>query len=163
MPSLALRLLGCSAVTYAAWRALGPAGIAWCAPLFGIALARPLFDAITTTVAWLRALAYRDIEGRHYAFKGISISVAEDAEGRRWLRLSDVRKVLPWLASDAALRQSLGVDSGPVQPGRATRVRAEALVAYLERAASADSVRFKIWIERAVVYPSKKREAQSET
>jgi hypothetical protein len=161
MKSFALRLLGCCVVTYAAWLALGPQGIVWCAPLFGIALATPIFNAVTGAWAWLRALAYRDVEGRHYAFKGVSISVAEDDEGHLWLRLSDVRKVLPWLARDASLQQIFGAHFGSVQPDRATRVQAEAFLAYLARRTSPDAVPFMLWIERTVVYPSKRRTARS--
>jgi hypothetical protein len=161
MQTIALRLLACCTVAYFAWSALGPQGLLWCAPLFGIALARPMFDAISSGLAWLRALAYRDVEGRHYAFKGVSISVAEDDEGHQWLRLSDVRKVLPWLARDESLRQILGAHLGTVQPDRATRVQAEAFLAYLARRTSPDAVPFMLWIERTVVYPSKRRTAQS--
>jgi hypothetical protein len=162
MQTIALRLLGCCAVTYVAWSALGPQGIAWCAPLFGIALARPLFDGIANTLAWLRALAYRDVEGQHYAFKGISISAVADDEGHMWLRLSHVRKVLPWLSRDESLRQILGARMGQVLPDRATRVEAEAFLAYLGRRTSPDAVSFMQWIERTVVYPSRRRKAHSE-
>jgi hypothetical protein len=161
MQTFALRLLACCTAAYFAWSALGAQGLVWCAPLFGIALAGPIFNVITSAWAWLRALAYRDVEGRHYAFKGVSISVAEDEAGQRWLRLSDVRKVLPWLAGDEALRQIFAAHLRPVRPDRATRVQAEALLAYLARRASPDAVPFMLWIERTVVYPSKRRTAQS--
>lgn len=157
MKSFALRLLGCLSVTYFAWFALGPTGLVWCAPLYGVAFAAPLFDGITGGLRWLRALVYRDVQGRHFAFKGVSISVAEDDEGRMWLRLSDVRKLLPWLVGDEPLRRVLSAGVGQVLPDRAMRVEAEAFVAYLERAASADSIRFKTWVERTVVFPSKRR------
>jgi hypothetical protein len=157
MKSLALRLLGCLSVTYLAWFALGPTGLVWCAPLYGIAFAAPILDGTTGALQRLRALAYRDVQGRHFAFKGVSISVAEDDEGRKWLRLSDVRKLLPWLVGDEPLRRVLSAGVGQVLPDRAMRVEAEAFVAYLERAASADSIRFKTWVERTVVFPSKRR------
>jgi hypothetical protein len=161
MKSFALRLFACLSVTYVAWFALGPTGLVWCAPLYGIAFAAPLLDGITGGLRRLRALAYRDVEGRHFAFKGISISVAEDDQGCMWLRLADVRKVLPWLAGDEVLRRILGDDAGQVQPDRAMRVEATGFAAYLERTASADSIRFKIWIERTVIYPSKRRMTQA--
>jgi hypothetical protein len=156
MKSLALRLLGCLSVTYLAWFALGPTGLVWCATLYGIAFAAPILDGVASALQTLRALAYRDVQGRHFAFKGVSISVAEDDEGRKWLRLSDVRKLLPWLVGDEPLRRVLSAGVGQVLPDRAMRVEAEAFVAYLERAASADSIRFKTWVERTVVFPSKR-------
>jgi hypothetical protein len=160
MQTIALRLLACCMAACFAWSALGAQGLVWCAPLFGIALAGPVFNAIAGAWAWLRALAYRDVEGRHYAFKGVSISVAEDDQGRMWLRLSDVRKVLPWLVGDEALRRVLGADVEAVLPDRAMRVQAEALLTYLERAALPDSVKFKNWVARSVVFPSKQRTAR---
>lgn len=160
MLSFTLRLLACCTATYVAWRSLGSSGIAWCAPLFGIALATPIFDGVTSSLAWLRALAYRDVEGRHYAFKGKSINVTEDEDGRMWLRLSDVRKVLPWLSSDEALRRDLGADLAQFLPDRAVRVEATGFATYLERAALADSIRFKVWIKRTVVFPSKRRKSR---
>lgn len=162
MLSVSLRLLVCCAVTYAAWLAVGPAGIVWCAPLFGAALARPILDAITNAYGWLRALVYRDIEGRHYAYRGISISVTEDSDGHRWLRLSDVRKILPQLSRDELLRQSLGSSIQHVLPGRSVRIRAEALVAHLGRTTNVETAKFAKWIERSVVYPSQRLRQRTE-
>src|SRR5436190_19675926 len=163
MLSVALRLLACCAVTYAAWLVFGPVGIVWCAPLFGAAFARPILDATTSVYGLLRALVYRDVEGRHCAYKGISISVAEDAEGYKWLRLSDVRKVLPELSRDEFLRQNLGSGVRQVPPDRTVRIQAEALVTYLGRTTSAETARFTRWIERTVVYPSQKLRERSES
>lgn len=156
MLSVALRLLTCSAVTYVAWLAIGPIGIVWCAPLFGAALARPILDGLAWTYRFMRALVYRDVEGRHCAYMGISISVAEDADGFRWLRLSDVRKVLPDLSRDESLQRSLGAGVGPVLPDRCLRIQAETLVAHLGRTTHPDTAKFSRWVERTVVFPSQK-------
>ena len=155
MLSVALRLLVCGAITYAAWLVVGPAGIVWCAPLFGAAFARPILDAIANTYGLLRALVYRDVEGRHYAYKGISVSVAEDSDGYKWLRLSDVRKILPQLSREELLRQSLGSSIQQVLPDRSVRIRAEALVTHLGRTTNVETAKFAKWIERSVVYPSR--------
>jgi hypothetical protein len=159
--SVALRLLVCGAVTYVAWRAVGPAGIAVCAWLFA-ALARPILDAITSTYSFLRALVYRDVEGRHYAYRGISLSVAEDSDGYKWLRISDVRKILPQLSRDELLRQSLGPSIQQVLPDRSVRIRAEALVTHLGRTTNVETAKFAKWIERSVVYPSQRLRQRTE-
>lgn len=163
MLSVALRLLACSVATYAAWLVAGPVGIVWCAPLYGAALARPLIEATTSAYGLMRALAYRDVEGRHCAYQGISINVAEDAEGHQWLRLSDVRKVLPDLSRDEWLRKNFGTGVGPVAPDRSVRIQAEVLVTHLGRTTSPDTAKFTRWIERTVVYPSRKRRERRDT
>lgn len=117
--SVALRLLACGAVSYGAWLAIGPIGLVWCAPLFGAALARPLLEAVGHGHRLLRARVYRDVEGRHHAYQGISIGVALDDDGQPWLRLADVRKVLPGLPRDEALRLILGAQLQPLPPDRA--------------------------------------------
>ncbi len=152
--SVVLRLAACGAVTYVAWRAVGPAGIAWCAPLFGAALARPLIEAVAGAYGGLRAWVYRDVQGRHHAYRGIAISVVIDDEGHPWLRLSDVRKILPGLVRDESLRRILGADVGPVLPDRALHIRAAALVATLARSTSVETARFSRWVQRTVIFPA---------
>ena len=84
---------------------------------------------MSSAYGWLRQLVYRDVQGRHHAYRGTSVSVIEDENGFQWLRLSDVRKILPQLSRDELLRQSLGADIQSVLPDRSLRIRAEALVA----------------------------------
>ena len=141
---------------------LWPRGHRLVRSLVWAALARPILDAIASVYGLLRALAYRDVEGRHCAYKGISISVAEDAEGYKWLRLSDVRKVLPELSRDEFLRQNLGSSVRQVPPDRSVCIQAEALVTYLGRTTSPETAKFTRWIERTVVYPSQKVRERSE-
>jgi hypothetical protein len=131
--------------------------------LFGAALARPILDAIEGAYGLMRALVYRDVEGRHCAYQGISISVAEDADGYKWLRLSDVRKVLPDLSRDESLRQSLGSMVAQVPPDRSVRIRAEELVAYLGRTTSTETAKFAKWLDKTVVYPSKRVRQRNES
>ncbi|MEK8034050.1 hypothetical protein AACH06_24770 [Ideonella sp. DXS29W] len=155
MRSVALRLLLCGSITYAAWWIAGPVGIVWCAPLFGAALARPIVDGIENAYGWLRGCVYRDVQGHHYAYKGISLSVAEDVDGHPWLRLSDVRKILPNLSRDELLQQQLGPSVQPVLPDRTLRIRADALVSHLGKTTQLETAKFALWVERNVVFPSR--------
>ena len=160
MKSVAFRFLTCFSVTVIAWFSMGPTGLVWCAPLYGIAFAAPLLDGSTSSLRWLRSLAYRDVEGCHFAFKGISINVAEDSKGYMWLRLADIRKVMPALVSDGVLRQLLGSHVRLLPPDRAVRIQAEALLAHFEQATQLDTLKFMQWIERTVAFPSKQRRAR---
>lgn len=77
-----------------------------------------------------------------------------------WLRLADIRKVMPALVSDGVLRQLLGSHVRPLPPERIVRVHAEAFLAHFKQATELDTLKFMQWIERTVVFPSKQRRAQ---
>ena len=88
--SIALRVAACAVVTWGAWRIFGPVGIVFVAPLFGVAFARPLIELAETAFRTMRHANWRHVEGRHYAYRGRSIAVIEDADRQRWIRIGDV-------------------------------------------------------------------------
>lgn len=163
MTTLALRLAACSALAFPAWSLLGPQGLVYSSVLFALALARPLVDAAAGAYGALRRLAFRDIEGRHCAYRGIPISVADDADGQRWLRLADVRKVLPGLVRDESLQRLLGPGVQALRPDRSLRIRADALVAHLSRARGEDAARFGAWTQRTLVFPARDRNRRDDS
>jgi hypothetical protein len=118
---------------------------------------------------WLHGLAlgliYRDIQGRRYAYKNQALDVVDDEAGARWLRVADVRKLLPKMPPDATL-QALYGPGVQVLAGRAgqrgaavLRIQAEALVQHLQSAQDPQALRFKVWLQRAVVHPAQRRQA----
>ena len=153
-----LRLLACTAASYAAWRFWGPSGLVFSAPLFGLALARPIMEGLISGYAGLRGSVYRDVSGRHFAYRGRSLDVRMDEAGFQWLRLSDVRRLLPNLPRDDSLAQALGPACVTLQP-TPPRIQAEALHAYLAKASAPDSVKFRTWIERTIMLPAAKARA----
>ena len=160
---IAFRFVLCALPTWGVWRFLQWAGqppaiaLALCAPLFGVALARPVMD----TVAWLhrtsRELALADVQGRYYNHHGKIIDVVEDAEDQRWLLASDARKVVTGLPRDEVLLRQYPDRAGAVADAIGFRVRADALLEYLGKSRDPASLRFKVWLEREVVCPSRKR------
>ncbi len=159
MTSIAIRLMACGVVTYLAWSVMGPEGLVYCSVLYAMAFAKPIVEGFISVGAWLRALAYRDVEGCQFQYRGQPISVAEDQDKYRWLRLADVRKVVPHFPRDEVLRRTLGADVKTLGSERALRIKGEALWVYLGKTTSVESAKFRSWVERNVVVPSHKARA----
>ena len=158
--SIALRLTLCVGIVYALWRMLGAIGLAVGTPLFGLALARPLqelFERLSHAIKWQ---AYRDINGRHFEHRGQMLDIIDDEAQFRWLRLADVRKLLPGLPLDASL-QRLFPNEVRLGPGKASRIQAEALQRFLLRAQQPEALKFRHWLEREVIYPAAQRRARA--
>ncbi len=154
--SIALRAAGCAAATWGAWRLFGTAGLVFVAPLFGVAFARPLIELVASTFRALRHATWRDVQGRHYAYRGRPVSVVEDADGQRWIRLADVRAIVGFTASDGAL--SVAYPDGLCRVGRPPEayIGAEALLVHLGKERGPESLRLKIWVEREVAFPARR-------
>jgi hypothetical protein len=153
---IALRLALCAAVAWTAWRLSGLTALVTTAPLFGIALARPLLDLAGELRDHARARALQPAQGRHYAFHGQPVQVIEDIRHERWIRAADVRRILGHTASDGALAlsypagwKSLGK---PAQPHFSTT----ALLAHLAKESSPQALRLRHWVEREVSFPAQR-------
>jgi hypothetical protein len=132
----------------------GLLGIVLAAPLAGALLSRVLIDGFTGGYRAMRAHAYASVQGRHYAYKSIPISIEEDEDGHRWLKVKDIRRVLPHLPKDATLGRIEPERTNPGSDGKSMHIRADALLHWLSKAQSSESIRFKLWIERTVHFPS---------
>ena len=153
---IVLRLLGCAIVTYLVWRGLGPVGLVFCAPLFGVALARPIVDLVAESAQMAQRVGLRDLHGRHFVYRGTPIDVVEDAQQYRWLRLADVRKIVTGLPVEPVLRSLLPDGLQPMGPPANVCIKAEALQQYLQKVTEPNSLRFRRWLEREVVMPAGK-------
>lgn len=152
--NVSLRLLACSAATYVLWRLLGPIGIAVAAPLFGFALARPIIDLISESNRAVKHLTFSGVEGRYFNHRGFSIDVAEDERHHRWLSVTDVRKVISALPRVAVLQRQFRQALLEDLKLRGHRIQADALLSYLGKSTDADSIKFRNWLEREVVFPA---------
>jgi hypothetical protein len=157
---IVLRTAAAAAVTWVLWRWLGTVALAACAPLFGVLLARPLIDLAGDLTQRTRALALRDVQGHHYAFKGHWLHVVEDDDEVRWVCASHLRKVLAGLPSGHRLLK--------LWPQRARRLGRrgevyladEAVLEMLAKATAAETLRFRVWVERELVRPARMRRAR---
>ena len=157
---IAIRLLLCAAASWAVWRIGGLALMIVTAPLYGIALARPLLDLASDLRQHARAAAWRTLEGQHFVFRGIPVQVLEDDEHRRWVRAADVRAIVGHTASHGAL--ALTYPSGWRAMGRPAEPHFsdEALIAHLSKESSPEALRFRHWAEREIAFPARRLRAR---
>ncbi len=149
-----LRSAACVLATYVVWRWLGAIAFPICAPLFGIALARPLIDLLSLSHSALREKAFAPVSGRHFEFRGLFVDIAEDADHYRWIRIADVRKVIEHLPRDLSLRRQFPDGCAEDPESHQLRIQAEALLQYLAHSTHPDSLRFRLWLERDVILPA---------
>ena len=151
---IALRTLACAVVTYGVWLKFGTVSLVVCAPLFGVALARPILELLEESAQTARRMAFRDVDGRHFVYKGTPLDVIDDTDSYRWLRLADVRKIVTALPADRVLRSLHPEGLQDMNSAKDSCIKAEALLQYLQKATDPGSLRFKLWLEREVVMPA---------
>jgi hypothetical protein len=154
--SIVLRLTVCLGVCFALWRFMGAVGIAVSAPLFGVLLAKPLFELADEIRSSARTLAFSKVQGRNFEHRGFRIDVVEDDRHHRWISLKDVRKLIPSLPRPTVLQSQF---PGGVQEDRAIsghRIQVEALIQYLAKSTEGDSIKFRNWLDRDVALPGAK-------
>ncbi|CAN5238090.1 hypothetical protein BH11PSE9_BH11PSE9_13130 [soil metagenome] len=154
---ITIRLLLCAAVSWTVWRLGGLAVMVMTAPLYGIALARPLIDLMSELRHAANVAAWRSVEGRHFAFRGTPVQVLEDADHVRWIRAADVRRIIGYTASHGALAltypdgwRALGQ---PPEPHFAE----DALITHVAKETSPEALRFRHWAEREIVFPAQRQ------
>ena len=149
-----LRIAACSVAAYVLWLALGAIGLAISAPLFGIALAKPLFELVAELRDTTKRMVFASVEGRHFEHRGHALDIIEDEQHHRWLKVGDVRKIIKSLPRGAVLQRQYpeGVHEDSGLGGH--RILAAALLSYLSKSTEPDSLRFKVWLERNVVLPA---------
>ena len=160
---IAWRLAVCAAVSWCAWRFLGPVVMVLTLPLFGTLLAKPLLDLFSDMRHGLRAQLWRPEQGHHFAYHGKPVHVIDDDEHMRWIRAADVRAIVGFTASDGALALSYPdgwrVMGRPAQP----HFSDTALLMHLRKERSDKAIRFANWAERTIAFPAQRlRERQRE-
>nr|WP_316644034.1 hypothetical protein [uncultured Roseateles sp.] len=108
-----------------------------------MALARPNLDFVAGLGAATKRAALTPLAGHHYEHHGTPIDIVEDESHRRWIRLSDVRRVIDTLPSDAAMQLQSPDGCRLDRESKVQRIRADALHAYLREATDPASLRFK--------------------
>ena len=154
--SIAVRLAACTLLAWLVWRSFGLTSMVTMLPLFGIALARPLLDLASAIKHQMHRAHWRDVEGRHYAYRGRPVRVVEDDQRRRWVRLADIRAIVGFTASDGAL--AVTYPDGVLAIGRPPlpHVRDEALLAHLAKERSPEALRLARWVEREIAFPARR-------
>ncbi|MGZ5204021.1 MAG: hypothetical protein ACXWCU_02620 [Caldimonas sp.] len=155
--TIAIRLALCAAATWVVWRLRVGPGVLFMSALFGLALARPLLELGIGIWHEMRRSNWRELEGRHFAFKGRTVRVVEDADHQRWVRLADIRAIAGFTASDAALQITYpggwSLRGRPPEP----HLSDEALLAHLAKERGPEAVRLRQWVEREIVFPARRQ------
>ena len=156
LSTIALRVALCAAVTYVVWRLLGTVALVLCAPLLGIALARPILEVLGGLGRVSKQAALAGIAGRHYQHRGIPIDIVEDERHRRWIDLRDVRHVVEGFPRDSVIRNDYPDACRPDAHSKSQRMRADALHAYLRKSTDPASLRFRNWLAKEVLFPAER-------
>jgi len=153
---LALRLAICALVSWVAWRLGGVIAAMTSVALVGVLLAKPLVELFIEIRAAMRARAWAPVQGRHWAFKGIAVDVLEDDEHRRWVRASDVQKIVGYTASDASLRLTYPNGYRNLGAPTAAYFSDDALLVHLGKQNNSRALRFRHWVEREIAFPARR-------
>jgi hypothetical protein len=157
------RLGLCGGVGWLAWGAGGSAGavgLVLVAPLFGMALARPLLDSLGAWHRQAHLAAWRDVAGDHHAYRGHTLRLLDDAAQRPWLRVDDLRRVLPSLPGDEVLQRLVGERCRPMAQPPVLGIEAEALWEQLQGSSNLQTLKFGQWLQREVLVPAERRRAR---
>jgi hypothetical protein len=154
--AVVVRLAVCVLLSWAVWRWQGLTSMVTTLPIFGVVLARPLIDLAAAVRQQMRQTQWRDVEGRHFEFRGRPVRVIEDDARRRWVRLADVRAIVGFTASDGALALSYPQSVLPLGRAGEPHLRDEALLAHLQKERSAEALRLSRWVEREIVFPARR-------
>ena len=122
--------------------------------MVGWLIAPVVYDSAAFGFRTARWLALHPLQGNYYAYRGNAIEVLEDDEGFRWLRVSDVRRTLRDLPKNATLQHIEPERTEFDEAGKHLAMRADALLQWVSKAHTAEHIRFKVWVERAIHNPS---------
>jgi hypothetical protein len=156
LTTIAIRLVLCGLVSYAAWRFGGLTSAVGTLVLYAVALPKPLIDLASEVRHLVRRAHWRDREGRHYVYHGMPLTVHEDVDHRRWIEVTGVRAIVGFTASDATLR--VAYPEGWQVLGRppAACLRDDALIAHLATERSPVALKFRHWVEREIAFPARR-------
>lgn len=148
---------GCAALAWFLVRqGHGPTVLLSIGALAGLLLARPLLDLAIEAWQAMRRANWRELEGRHYVFKGHTVRVLQDADYQRWVRLADIRAIAGFTASDASLQVTYPAGWRRLGKPALPHLSDEALLAHIAKERSPEAVRLRLWIEREIVFPARR-------
>ena len=120
-------------------------------------LARPIYELVAHSARAAKEHALADVQGRYFVHRGVPVDIVEDDDEHRWVRVRDLRKLVPGLPRDEVLQRLFPDRAGAVPPAPDFRIRADALAEHLRAARDPAAVKLKVWVEREVLLGSRVR------
>jgi hypothetical protein len=117
----------------------------------------PILDAVAWLVRKIRERAYADVEGRHYQYKTNPIDIVEGPASERWLLLPNVRRSVSGLPEFRSLLRHYPCGVRQDEGSRSERIEVRSLAELLAKAQDMRTRRFRIWLEREVIFPANKK------
>lgn len=157
--SLRFRLFLAVAALALGWMIMGPFGLIFFSPIAGICLARPLLEKMASIYYGAKETALQEFQGKYYSFHGTYFDVQEDEAHHRWLRTSDVRTLLPSFPRDGVLLKlcTEGLAPDYRSERQHLKIRADALDKLLSTSQRLETIKFRNWLQREVLYPAQQR------
>lgn len=128
-------------------------GLIFSSLVFGLALSNPILELIINFSAFLKKSVYSNLNGTHYVFEDRAIDIHSDENNECWISLADARKVIKGFPKDAVILKLYPHDLIFDKNRKFLRIRAVALVNYLQSSSNITAMKFKLWIEREVIFP----------
>ena len=153
--NLILRLLLCAVITYLAWREAELIGLVFSSLVIGLALSSPILELLINLRQLIKHGAFSNLNGRYYAFQERAIDIIEDDNHECWLSLADVRMIIKGFPRDSVIVKLYPDDILVDKKNGESRIRSRALVNYLQSSTNVNAIKFKIWIERELIFPRK--------
>lgn len=104
----------------------------------------------------MKEVAFRDIQGKYFAYKDHPFRIHEDLSGNRWVRVRDIRDFVPDFPRDQVLMRIAPDAIARPEGEREAYFQADALDRYLERARADATIRFRVWLQREVLSPGRR-------
>ena len=163
---IAIRLAGCCLLVWVNIKIVHLLGLPvalawiWVAPMVGIALAKPLIELASDIRHEMRRANWAPVEGRHYAFRGVTVRVVDDDSQQRWVHLADIRRIAGYTAGDNTLQVAYA--AGFRRIAGEAHLNAEALLTHLGKEKSPAAIKLRHWIEREIVFPARRQRATAQ-
>ncbi|NKE67862.1 hypothetical protein RAMLITH_18740 [Ramlibacter sp. RBP-2] len=160
-------LVAAALVWLLGWRSSAGLGLAVAvvltSPLVAVALAPLVASFLGASFRAVKEVACRDIQGNYFAYKGHRVRIQEDLSGTRWVRLRDIRDLVPDFPREQVLVRIAPDAIARPEGERELYFQASSLDGYLARSRSDATIRFRIWLQREVLAPAERASRRAAT
>lgn len=165
---LSLGLLAATALLWHfGWRLYAGTGlvvaVVLSSPLAAVALAPLVAPLVGASYRAVKEIAYRDLQGNYFAYKGHRVRIQEDLSGSRWVRVRDIRGLVPDFPKDQVLVRIAPDAMARPEGERELYFQAGSLDRYLARSRADATIRFRTWLQREVLAPAERAAQRAAT